>query len=269
MAWSLEGKVAIVTGCASGIGLTATRLYLEAGAVVFGIDISPFPDPSPIPGAISTKFHFHRANLMAPGACDESVAACLSKTGRKVDILANVAGVMDSFEAVHKLKDDAWDRVIGVNTTVPMKLMRAVLNEGGMLEQNSGRIINVSSKAGISGGAAGFAYTASKHALVSLVLSSAALTCDCSLVEQIIVEDWLTERQYSDRNDQTGGLAISPHWYPHQRSLSRRYGSHEITEAIPLTLSHRSCNQHLSLYQQREFRPGVIGYHKVRMRLPV
>jgi NAD(P)-dependent dehydrogenase (short-subunit alcohol dehydrogenase family) len=168
MAWKLERKVAIVTGCASGIGLTTTRLFLEAGATVFGIDMSPFPEPSPFSKAFSGHFHFHRADLTDPGACEKSVAHCLSMTSKKVDILANVAGIMDSFEAVHKTKDTTWDRVISVNTTVPMKLMRAVLNDGGMLEQKSGRIINVASKAGISGAAAGFAYTASKHALVGL-----------------------------------------------------------------------------------------------------
>ncbi|OAL24796.1 hypothetical protein AYO22_05585 [Fonsecaea multimorphosa] len=166
MAWKLDGKVAIVTGCASGIGLTTAKLYLEAGATVFGIDVSPFPEPSPFSTALSEKFYFHKADLTAPEACDDSVAACLSKTGKNVDILANVAGIMDSFEAVHKTKDTTWDRLMSVNATVPMKLMRAVLNQGGMLEQRSGRIVNVASKAGLSGAAAGFAYTASKHALV-------------------------------------------------------------------------------------------------------
>ncbi|KAG0647958.1 Short chain dehydrogenase andC [Hyphodiscus hymeniophilus] len=173
MTWNLEGKVAIVTGCASGIGLTTTRLYLEAGARVFGIDISPFPEPSPFSKAHSHHFYFHRADLTTPGACEKSVNQCLSKTGKKIDILANVAGIMDSFEAVHKTKDTTWDRVISVNTTVPMKLMRAVLNDGGMLEQKSGQIINVASKAGISGAAAGFAYTASKHALIGMTKQAA------------------------------------------------------------------------------------------------
>ncbi|KIW24872.1 uncharacterized protein PV07_10559 [Cladophialophora immunda] len=109
MVWQLEGQVAIVTGCASGIGLTTTRLYLEAGATVFGINISPFPDPSPLSEEISANFHFHRADLTAPGACDESAAACVSKTGRKVDVLANVAGIMDAFEAIHNLKDTTWE----------------------------------------------------------------------------------------------------------------------------------------------------------------
>jgi NAD(P)-dependent dehydrogenase (short-subunit alcohol dehydrogenase family) len=169
MAGSLYGKLVVVTGCASGIGLATTRLYLEAGATVFGVDISGFPSPLPFPDNLYQRFHFHQTDLTAPNACDDAVAACLSQTGRtSVDILANVAGIMDSFEAVHTTKDDTWDRLMSVNATVPFRLMRAVLNEGGMLAQKSGRIVNVASKSGTSGGAAGFAYTASKHALVSL-----------------------------------------------------------------------------------------------------
>src|ERR1700709_1218374 len=102
MAGSFYGKLVVVTGCASGIGLTTTRLYLEAGATVFGLDISGFPVPFPFAGNLHQRFHFHRVDLTAPNACDDAVAACLSKTGRKsVDILANVAGIMDSFEAAH------------------------------------------------------------------------------------------------------------------------------------------------------------------------
>lgn len=169
MAGSFSGKLVVVTGCASGIGLATTRLYLEAGATVFGLDISAFPSPSPFSLNLHQTFHFLQVDLTGPKACDDAIVTCLSKTGRKkVDILANVAGIMDSFEAAHTTKDDTWERLMSVNATVPFRLMRAVLNQGGMLAQKSGRIVNVASKAGTSGGAAGFAYTASKHALVSL-----------------------------------------------------------------------------------------------------
>lgn len=165
---ALNGKVAIITGCASGIGLTTTRLFLQAGATVFGIDISPFPEPSPLPTFLQGQFHFHQVDLTAPGAAEESVALCTSKVPeKKVDILANIAGIMDSFEGADTVTDDVWNRVMNVNTTVPMRLTRAVLTQGRMMERKQGSIINVCSKASDGGGAAGLAYTASKHALVS------------------------------------------------------------------------------------------------------
>ena len=72
---------------------------------------------------------------------------------------------MDSFTAADTFTDKEWNRVIAVNLTAPTRLMRAVLPY--MKTKKSGSIINVSSKAGVSGAAAGVAYTASKHGLVS------------------------------------------------------------------------------------------------------
>lgn len=188
----LENKLIIVTGCASGIGLATAKLYLEAGAVVFGLDIAPFPSPFPFAGNLKERFHFHQADLTASNACENAVVACLSQTGRKsIDVLANVAGIMDAFEAVHRTSDATWDRLFSVNATVPFRMMRAVINEGGMLAQRAGRIVNVASKAGISGAAAGFAYTASKHALVGLYILSRGLNSfrSCTSVETELYTD--------------------------------------------------------------------------------
>ena len=78
----------------------------------------------------------------------------------------NVAGVMDLNHSADTLEDEMWDRVIAVNLTAPVKLMREVL--AVMKAQGSGSIVNVCSKAGMSGASAGVAYTASKHGLVCL-----------------------------------------------------------------------------------------------------
>jgi len=76
----------------------------------------------------------------------------------KIDVLANVAGIIDSFESADVITDDAWDRVIAINLTVPTKLIRAVLPF--MRAKRNGSIINVCSKAALSGAASGVAYTA-------------------------------------------------------------------------------------------------------------
>lgn len=69
----------------------------------------------------------------------------------KVDVLANVAGVMDAFKAADVCTDAEWDHILAVNLTVPMRLIRAVLPL--MKAKRRGSIINVASKAGLSGGA--------------------------------------------------------------------------------------------------------------------
>jgi NAD(P)-dependent dehydrogenase (short-subunit alcohol dehydrogenase family) len=92
----------------------------------------------------------------------------LNHESERIDVLANVAGVMDSFSSADTITDAEWDRVIAVNLTAPIKMMREVLPF--LQAKKQGCIINVSSKAGVSGAAAGIAYTASKHGLVSISL---------------------------------------------------------------------------------------------------
>ncbi|KAF1949010.1 NAD(P)-binding protein [Byssothecium circinans] len=159
---SFKNKVAIITGCSSGIGLATTQLFLTRGAKVFGIDIQPFTT------TLSTEdqsfFTFHQVDLTITKAADDAVAACVIKLGPKIDVLVNCAGVSDGWSSADTLKDGEWERLMAINLTVPVKLMTAVLEK--MKEAKGGAIVNVCSKAGISGAAAGIAYTASKHGLV-------------------------------------------------------------------------------------------------------
>jgi NAD(P)-dependent dehydrogenase (short-subunit alcohol dehydrogenase family) len=158
---SFESKVVIVTGCSSGIGLATTLLFLSRQARVFGIDIAPFKQS--LDESQSSAFTFHQADLTKPNAAEEVVAACVAKYGPKIDVLANVAGIMDSFCSADTIKEEEWGRVILINLTVPVLLMKAVLPS--MKEHKSGAIINVASYASTSGAGAGVAYTASKHGL--------------------------------------------------------------------------------------------------------
>ena len=90
----------------------------------------------------------------------------------RVDVLVNVAGVMDNFSSADGASDEVWERVMAVNLTVPVKMMRVVLPR--MKQRREGVIVNVASTAAASGAVAGVAYTASKHGLVgtrSLFLS--------------------------------------------------------------------------------------------------
>ena len=90
-----------------------------------------------------------------------------------VDVLANVAGIMDGFVPLHDVHDDDWERVFAINVTGAMRLSRRVLP--GMLEAKKGAIVNVASRAALLGGVAGTAYVASKHAVLGLTRSTAAL----------------------------------------------------------------------------------------------
>jgi NAD(P)-dependent dehydrogenase (short-subunit alcohol dehydrogenase family) len=121
---SLDTKVVIITGCSSGIGLATTLLFLSRQARVFGIDISPFSQD--LDEAQKSAFAFHQVDLTTPKAAEEAVAACLAIYGPRIDVLANVAGVMDAFGSADTVTDAEWERVIQVNLTVPVRLMQAV-----------------------------------------------------------------------------------------------------------------------------------------------
>jgi NAD(P)-dependent dehydrogenase (short-subunit alcohol dehydrogenase family) len=78
---------------------------------------------------------------------------------------------MDNFASADGVTDEIWDRVLAVNLTVPVKMMRGVIPFMTSSVSGGGRdgvIVNVASTAGVSGAVAGVAYTASKHGLVSL-----------------------------------------------------------------------------------------------------
>lgn len=160
----VQNKIVIITGCSSGIGLATARLFLERQALVFGIDVGAIPQKL---ADEHKTFTFHQANLTTSGAVDEAVSRCHQQYGR-VDVLVNCAGVSDGWSSADSIHEDEWERVMAINLTVPIRLMKAVLPF--MKEQKDGAIINVASKAGVSGAASGIAYTASKHGLVRLLV---------------------------------------------------------------------------------------------------
>src|SRR5215212_5230299 len=161
------GRTAIVTGAGSGIGrATAVRLARE-GARVVAADLAAdrleqlageFPDLDvvPVAGDIATE---------------EGVQTVVAAAGGRVDTLANVAGIMDSFLPPAEVDDATWERVFAVNVAAAMRLTRAVLPL--MLEVGGGAIVNVSSEASLRASASGVAYTASKHAVNGLTKSTA------------------------------------------------------------------------------------------------
>lgn len=163
------GKTAIVTGAGSGIGrATAIRLAQEGATVVaadvvadrLGELVAEFPDLGfiTVAGDVSSE---------------ETTQRIVEAAGPRIDVLANVAGIMDGFLPLGEVDDETWERVFRVNVTAVMRLTRAVLPR--MLEAGSGSIVNVSSEAGIRGGCAGVAYTASKHAVIGLTRNTSVM----------------------------------------------------------------------------------------------
>jgi NAD(P)-dependent dehydrogenase (short-subunit alcohol dehydrogenase family) len=168
----LQGKVAVITGTGSGMGLAiATRFAAEGASVVAGdwngerleAAVTRIKESG---GTIISA----RGNIADQATAEHLVDLALDTYGH-LDVLCNNAGVMDYMQGVAEVSDDIWRRVLSINLDGPMFTSRRALQY--MLTHDGGSIINIASTAGIHGGAAGVAYTASKHALVGLTRNTA------------------------------------------------------------------------------------------------
>ncbi len=160
-----ENTTAIVTGAGSGIGkATALRMAREGARVVAcDVDDAGLAALGEELMALGCAFETVRCDVNNQGDVDALVAVA----GDRVDVLANVAGVMDHFLPLGELDDAAWEQVIGVNLTGVMRLTRAVLPV--MEAAGGGAVVTVASEASLGAGASGVAYAASKHGVLGIV----------------------------------------------------------------------------------------------------
>lgn len=163
----LKNKVAIVTGAASGMGKAIAIRFAKEGAKVVLSDINEMALNEVV--EIISSDGGTALGVLANVANNEDIEHLVDITIDKyetVDILVNNAGIMDNFMPVAELNDELWERVIKVNTTGPMRLIKKCLPI--FLKQKQGIIINNASIGGLHGSRAGTAYTASKHALIGI-----------------------------------------------------------------------------------------------------
>ncbi len=163
----LEGKVAIVTGAASGMGKEIALLFGAEGAKVVVADLS-VDNASVVAEQIQANGGSAIA-VAANVASETDVQQLFDQTLEQygtLDILVNNAGIMDNFVPAGKLTDELWERVFAVNATGPMRTIRRAIPL--FTERKSGVIVNIASAGGLQGSRAGAAYTAAKHAVVGL-----------------------------------------------------------------------------------------------------
>lgn len=162
----LDGKVAIVTGGTSGIGLAIVAGLAERGAQVLSVGRNRAAGMEGV-ARLAKAGHaaaFLVADLGDRGAPDRIVEAAVAHFGR-VDVLVNGAGILGRGDAL-ECSDADWDRHLEVNLTVPLRLSRAVLP--GMIAAGKGVIINVASDWAIRAARRVVAYATTKAALAHL-----------------------------------------------------------------------------------------------------
>jgi len=169
----LEGKVALVTGAAYGIGREIAKLFVAEGAKVVASDIvlnELDTLAQEIGDGAASSLKTIGGDVSVRAEAERMVDAAVEAFGT-LDIVVNNAGIVDEFVPVGELEDDLWRKIMAVNLDGPMYICRRALQI--MLPKQSGSIVNVSSVGGLFGGRAGASYTTSKHALVGLTRSIA------------------------------------------------------------------------------------------------
>ncbi|MFX3632750.1 MAG: glucose 1-dehydrogenase [Candidatus Pristimantibacillus sp.] len=163
----LQGKTAVITGAASGMGKEMAILFAQEGAQVVVADINEAAVNGVVDEIISAGGQ--AKGIAANVTSEEDVARMIDTAVQgygKLDILVNNAGIMDQMQTAESVTDEMWNKVIDINVTGPMRAIRIAIPL--MKEQGHGVIINTASIGGLYGSRAGIAYTASKHAVVGL-----------------------------------------------------------------------------------------------------
>ena len=161
------GRTAIITGAGSGIGRATTRVLAAEGATVIASDIAA-DRLQELAGELSA---FDVRVVAGDVTREQTVRELIDAAEGRVDILANIAGIMDGVLPADEVDDETWQRVFDLNVTAVLRTTRAVVPL--MRERGAGSIVNLASEASFRGSVGGAAYTASKHAVVGLTKSTA------------------------------------------------------------------------------------------------
>ena len=162
----LDGKTAIVTGAATGIGSATARLFVAEGAKVFAADIKEPGDA--LAAALAENgdlLCFHNLDVRSEKAWSAGLARCADELSHP-DILINNAGALGSGKPVHEETLDGMTAALESNVLGMFLGMKTVVP--GMIERGGGAIVNVSSVWGWSGVENNAAYQTSKGAAVML-----------------------------------------------------------------------------------------------------
>jgi 3-hydroxybutyrate dehydrogenase len=175
---SLAGKVSLVTGSTSGIGLGIARALAEAGSAVVlnglgvGSEIAKTRDQ--ISADYDVKVSYSPADMTRPAAISEMIETTLAEHGR-LDVLVNNAGIqyvapLDQFPA------EKWDAILSINLSSAFHAMRSALP--AMRKNKFGRIINIASAHGLVASPFKAAYVAAKHGIIGLTKVAALETSE-------------------------------------------------------------------------------------------
>jgi 3-hydroxybutyrate dehydrogenase len=164
----LAGKVSLVTGSTSGIGLGIARALAEAGAAVvlngFGIAAEISKTQDQIAADFGVKASFSPADMTKPEAIADMIATTITEHGR-LDVLVNNAGIQ-YVAPIDQFPVEKWDAILSINLSSAFHTTRLALP--AMRRNKFGRVINIASAHGLVASPFKAAYVAAKHGIVGL-----------------------------------------------------------------------------------------------------
>lgn len=186
----LEGKVAIVTGAARGIGATIAEVFSRDGARVLCVDVEAAAEPL---GVTATKVGGTALTLdvTADDAVDkitEHLRENYSDFGGRADILVNNAGITRD-KLLANMDEARWDSVIAVNLLAPLRLTEGLVGNGVI--GDGGRVVGLSSMAGIAGNRGQTNYAATKAGMIGLTDALAETYADKAITVNAVAPGFI------------------------------------------------------------------------------
>lgn len=171
---TLKGKTAVVTGAGSGIGRAVAQMLAARGAPVAAVDLDEATarDTAQLIVKAGGQAVSAGADVSQAADLDRAVAGAVKELG-PLEIMVNIAGILDGYFNVDEMDERVWRRVIDIDLTGVFLGSKRALEE--MLPRRRGRIVNMASVAGLGGTGGGAAYIAAKHGVIGLTRQMAVV----------------------------------------------------------------------------------------------
>ena len=231
MSGLLDGKIALITGAASGIGRSTALLFADEGAtiVLADVDEEGGPETERLVGDRGGTAIFVRCDVSASDQVEALVRECVERFGR-LDCAYNNAGIGGASAPLADYDEEAWDRVIAVNLTGVFLCMKHELRQ--MVTQGSGAIVNAASLVGVIGYPNLAAYNAAKHGVVGLTRTAALEYASHGIRVNAVCPAWIETPMVMDQGPAPASIPAVREALAGQIPLKRLGQPEEVAQAV-------------------------------------